>query len=185
MTKKLFEKTSNPEYSAFIAKSRYAKYLIEENRREDWDETVKRYGDFWRGKYDFLSEDREFKKAIKAIEELDVMGSMRAIMTAGRALDRDNVAGYNCSYLAINRQRAFDEILYILMCGTGVGYSVERQYVQQLPFVSEEMFPSDTTIVVPDSKIGWATSFKELISLLYSGNVPRWDLSKLRPAGAP
>lgn len=185
MKKKLFEKTSNPEYSAFIAKSRYAKYLYDENRRETWDETVKRYGDFWIKKYDFLEKDREFKKAITAIEDLDVMGSMRAIMTAGKALDRDNVAGYNCSYLAINRQRAFDEVLYILMCGTGVGYSVERQYVQQLPTVSEEFFPSDTTIVVPDSKIGWATSFKELVSLLYSGNIPRWDLSKLRPAGEP
>lgn len=181
----LFSKTSNPEYSNFIALSRYARWLPEENRRERWDETVNRYSDFWIDKYDWLEKDKDFNKAIKAINDLDVMGSMRAIMTAGKALTRDNVAGYNCSYVAINRQRAFDEILYILMCGTGVGFSVERQYVQQLPVVAEEFFPSDTTIVVPDSKIGWATAFKELISLLYSGNIPKWDLSKLRPAGEP
>ena len=105
-------------------------------------------------------------------------------MTAGDALDRDNVAGFNCSYLAINRQRAFDELMYILMCGTGVGFSCERQEIQQLPTVAEEFYESETTIVVPDSKIGWASSFRELISLLYAGKVPKGDLSKVRPAGA-
>ncbi len=113
------------------------------------------------------------------------MPSMRSFMTAGDALDRDNMAGYNCSYIAIDHPRAFDEIMYILMCGTGVGFSVERQYVSQLPVVSEEFHSSETRIVVPDSRVGWASSFRDLISLLYSGRVPSWDLSRLRPAGAP
>lgn len=181
----LFEKTSNPEYSNFIALSRYARWIPEETRRETWLETVNRYRSFWIEKYDWLETDNDFNQAIKGIETLDVMGSMRSLMTAGVALNRDNVAGFNCSYLAIDRQRAFDEILYILMCGTGVGFSVERQFVQKLPYVAEELFDSDTVIVVPDSKIGWASSFKELISLLYSGNIPKWDLSKLRAAGEP
>ena len=110
---------------------------------------------------------------------------MRALMTAGEALDRDNVAGFNCAYIAMNRQRAFDEVAYILMCGTGVGFSCERQEVAMLPSIAEEFFESESTIVVPDSKIGWASSFRELISLLYSGKIPKWDLSKIRPAGAP
>lgn len=185
MSKELFLKTSNPEYSNFIALSRYARWLSDEKRRETWTETVERYKQFWVEKYDWLKDDNDFNQAIKAIHELDVMPSMRALMTAGRALERDAIAGYNCSALAINRQRAFDEILYALMCGIGVGFSVERQYVQQLPIIAEEFHPSDTIIVVRDSRIGWASSFKELISLLYSGNIPKWDLSKLRPAGEP
>ena len=178
-----FESTSNKQYSGFIALSRYARWLPEESRRETWSETVGRYVQYFDERVGGLGKYAE--EIYNAIYNLDVMPSMRALMTAGDALDRDNVAGFNCSYLAINRQRAFDELMYILMCGTGVGFSCERQEVQQLPTVAEEFYESETTIVVPDSKIGWASSFRELISLLYSGKVPRWDLSKVRPAGTP
>ena len=177
-----FESTSNKQYSGFIALSRYARWLPEESRRETWSETVGRYVQYFDERVGGLGKYAE--EIYNAIYNLDVMPSMRALMTAGDALDRDNVAGFNCSYLAINRQRAFDELMYILMCGTGVGFSCERQEIQQLPTVAEEFYESETTIVVPDSKIGWASSFRELISLLYSGKVPRWDLSKVRPAGA-
>src|SRR5690606_38613971 len=112
------------------------------------------------------------------------MPSMRAMMTAGEALNRDHVAGYNCSYLPVDHPRAFDETLYILMCGTGVGFSVERQYVSQLPEIPEDLKETATIITVKDSKIGWATALKELIALMYAGQIPSWDLSKLRPAGA-
>jgi len=172
----------NNTYQSFIAKSRYARWLPDEGRRETWQETVDRYISFWVGK-GMLSGD-EIEELRNAILNMEVMPSMRALMTAGPALDRDNVAGYNCSYLAMNRQRAFDELMYVLMCGTGVGFSVERQEVSLLPTISEEMHESDTTIVVGDSKIGWASAFRELISLLYAGKIPKWDLSKIRPAGA-
>lgn len=172
-------------YRSFIHKSRYARWLPEEGRRETWEETVDRYISFFMrhvdGKYIPLEVWDELRKCIT---NHDVMPSMRAMMTAGPALERDHVAGYNCSYLAINRQRAFDELMYILLCGTGVGFSCERQEIQNLPVVAEEMHPTDTTIVVADSKVGWASAFRELISLLYSGKVPKWDLSKVRPAGA-
>jgi len=177
-----FESTSNKQYSGFIALSRYARWLPEESRRETWSETVGRYVQYFDERVGGLGKYAE--EIYNAIYNLDVMPSMRALMTAGDALDRDNVAGFNCSYLAINRQRAFDELMYILMCGTGVGFSCERQEIQQLPTVAEEFYESETTIVVPDSKIGWASSFRELISLLYAGKVPKWDLSKVRPAGA-
>ena len=180
-----FESTSNKQYSGFIALSRYARWLPEESRRETWSETVDRYVDYFMQRVDGKDIPLETWDEIRnAIHNLDCVPSMRALMTAGDALDRDNVAGFNCSYLAINRQRAFDELMYILMCGTGVGFSCERQEVQQLPTVAEEFYESETTIVVPDSKIGWASSFRELISLLYAGKVPKWDLSKVRPAGA-
>lgn len=119
-----------------------------------------------------------------SIKDLEAVPSMRCLMTAGKALERDNVAGFNCSYLAIDHPRAFDELMYILMCGTGVGFSVERQYVSKLPEVADELHPCDTTIVVADSKVGWASALKQLISLLYSGQIPKWDLSRIRPAGA-
>ena len=138
-----------------------------------------------------LSENRKYnldpalRQELKdAVLNLEIMPSMRALMTAGEALKRDNTAGYNCSYVAVNRVRAFDEILYILMCGTGVGFSVERQYVEKLPTIAEVFTDSDTTIVVQDSKAGWAKAFRELISLLIGGQIPKWDLSKIRPAGA-
>jgi len=120
-----------------------------------------------------------------SIYDMQVMPSMRALMTAGEALDRDNVAGFNCSYIAVDSPRAFDEMMYILMCGTGVGFSVERQYIAKLPEVAEDFYDTDTIIHVSDSKIGWAKAFRELVSLLYSGQVPKWDISRVRPAGAP
>ena len=167
-------------YQQYIHKSRYARYLPEEQRRESWEETVKRYVDYWGEK---LSE-KEHKEVFKAVHDLEVMPSMRALMTAGEALDRDNVAGFNCSYLPIDHPKAFDEMMYVLMCGTGVGFSVERQYVQKLPEVAETFHETDTVINVADSKIGWAKSFRELVSLLYSGQVPQWDTSRVRPAGS-
>ena len=143
---------------------------------------MSRYTDFFkaRGQLDKATE----KELYDAVYNLEVMPSMRAVMTAGAALNRDNVAGFNCAYIAIDNPRAFDELLYILMCGTGAGYSVERQYISKLPLVSEEFFESDSVINVPDSKVGWARSFRELVSLLYSGHVPKWDVSRVRPAGA-
>lgn len=170
------------EYQRFIALSRYARWLPEENRRETWDETVDRYIDNVvvprGGNHVNTAELRD------AIRNLEVLPSMRGLMTAGPALERDNVAGYNCAYLVADHPRAFDEAMYILMCGTGVGFSVERQYVSQLPVVNEHFEHTDTTINVADSKAGWARAFRELISLLYSGQIPNWDMSKIRPAGA-
>lgn len=175
-------------YQDFIHLSRYSRWLEKENRRETWEETVDRYFNFFREhllehqKYDIPVElESELKQAILSLE---IMPSMRALMTAGEALKRDNTAGYNCSYVAVNRVRAFDEILYILMCGTGVGFSVERQYVEKLPTIAEEFTDSDTTIVVQDSKAGWAKAYKELVSLLIGGQMPKWDINKIRPAGA-
>jgi len=174
----------NNEYQNFIALSRYARWLPTDKRRERWGETVDRVVDYWTDKSpEQLADTRD--EVRDAIFNLEVMPSMRTLLTAGPALDRDNVAGYNCSYLAINRPRAFDELLYVLMCGTGVGFSVERQYVSQLPEVAEQFHKTDTVIVVGDSKIGWATAYRELIALLYNGKIPKWDVSKVRPAGTP
>lgn len=169
------------DYQHYIAKSRYARYLPDEQRRETWQETVQRYIDFFKSKYDCFPSE----KLYSAIHDLEAMPSMRCLMTAGPALDRDNAAGYNCSYLAIDHQRSFDEAFYLLMNGVGVGYSVERQFIAKLPVVSEDFFESDSIITVKDSKIGWSSSLRELISLLYQGQIPKWDLSKIRPAGAP
>lgn len=174
------------EYQDFIALSRYARWLPEEKRRETWEETVDRYVSYWVNKFpEVLGSEADIEDLYNAIHDLEVMPSMRALMTAGEALDRDNVAGFNCSYVAINRQRAFDEVMYVLMCGTGVGFSCEQEEVAQLPTVAEGMYETDSTIVVADSKIGWASAFRELISLLYAGKIPKWDLSKVRPAGTP
>jgi ribonucleoside-diphosphate reductase alpha chain len=170
-------------YQNYIFKSRYARYIPEEARRETWEETVSRYVYFWVDKG--LIDDKTAGELYESILTLEVMPSMRALMTAGPALDRDNVAGFNCSYLPIDHPRAFDEMMYILMCGTGVGYSVERQYINKLPEVAEEFYNTDTTIFVDDSKIGWAKAFRELVSLLYSGQVPMWDVSEVRSAGEP
>ena len=176
------------DYQKFIHTSRYARWLEKEKRRESWGETVKRYFDFFethlteKHKYNLTPELREELES--AVLNLEIMPSMRALMTAGPALSRDNTAGYNCSYVAVNRVRAFDEILYILMCGTGVGFSVERQYVEKLPTIAEHFSSTDTTIIVEDSKAGWAKAYKELVSLLIGGQIPKWDLSKVRPAGA-
>ncbi len=170
------------EYQQFIHKSRYARWLPEENRRETWAETVQRYVDFWDNRGQITKADGE--KLYKAIYNLDVMPSMRCLMTAGEALDKDNVAGFNCSYLHIDHQKSFDEMMYVLMCGTGVGFSVERQFIEKLPTVAESFHETDTTIVVADSKIGWASAFRELIAMLYAGKIPKWDMHKVRPAGA-
>jgi len=175
-------------YQHFIFISRYSRWLEKEGRRETWEETVERYFKFFD---EHLANNRKYnldpalRQELKtAVLNLEIMPSMRSLMTAGEALKRDNTAGYNCSYVAVNRVRAFDEILYILMCGTGVGFSVERQYVEKLPTIAEAFTDSDTTIVVQDSKAGWAKAFRELVSLLIGGQVPQWDLSKIRPAGA-
>jgi ribonucleoside-diphosphate reductase alpha chain len=170
-------------YESYIHKSRYARYLPQQQRRETWEETVARYIYFFDKRTNHKYQ-KDFQELREAILDLEVMPSMRALMTAGEALDRDNVAGFNCSYLTIDHPKAFDEMMYILMCGTGVGFSVERQYIQKLPDVAEGFHDTDTTIVVADSKIGWAKAYRELISLLYSGQVPSWDISKIRPAGA-
>jgi len=174
-------------YQDFIHLSRYSRWLPEENRRETWEETVSRYFDFFvdhlSTKHDYKVSTKQRKELEEAVLNLEIMPSMRALMTAGEALKRDNVAGYNCSYVAVNRLRAFDEILYVLMCGTGVGFSVERAEVDQLPMVSEEFHETDTTIVVADSKVGWSKAYKELVSLLVNGQVPKWDVSKVRAAG--
>ena len=170
------------EYQKYIAASRYARWDDEQERRETWPETVERYVEFF-VKRKQLSGVMA-KQLKEAITNLEVMPSMRCLMTAGEALDRDNVAGFNCSYLPIDNVRAFDELMYILMCGTGVGFSVERQYIAKLPEVAEEFHETDTVINVADSKVGWAKSMRELISLLYVGQVPNWDVSKVRPAGA-
>ena len=175
-------------YSQFIAKSRYARYLEDQKRREDWSESVQRYIDFMvnhlEAEHGHIVETPTKLKVQEAIEKLEVMPSMRAIMTAGKALDRDNTAGYNCSYLPIDDVKAFDEAMYILLCGTGVGFSVEHKYVEKLPEVPEKLFESETNIVVADSKEGWAKALRQLIALLYSGEVPKYDLSKVRPSGA-
>jgi ribonucleoside-diphosphate reductase alpha chain len=170
------------QYQQFIHKSRYARWLPLEGRRETWKETVQRYVDFWadRGQIDADMS----KKLYKAIYNLDVMPSMRCMMTAGEALDKDNVAGFNCSYLHIDSARSFDELMYVLMCGTGVGFSVERNFINKLPIVAETFHDTYSTIVVSDSKIGWASAFRELIAMLYAGKVPNWDINKIRPSGA-
>jgi len=176
-------------YQEFIHLSRYSRWLPEKERRETWDETVARYFDFFKEHLNDLHEYKLTDKLRKELEEAvlsqKVMPSMRCLMTAGEALKRENIAGYNCSYVAVDRPQAFDEILYVLMNGTGVGFSVERQYVSNLPDVAEEFFESDTTITVADSKLGWAKALKELVGMLYIGQIPRWNLSKIRPAGAP
>ena len=166
-------------YSKFIAASRYARWQDDKSRRETWEETAQRYVTYWGNK---IGND-EKQKITDAIVNLEVMPSMRCVMTAGPALDRDNVAGFNCSYLPIDHPKAFDELMYILMCGTGVGFSVERQYVGKLPVVAEEHHTTDTTIAVADSKIGWAKAMRQLIAMLYAGEVPKWDTSKVREAG--
>ena len=170
-------------YQQYIHKSRYARYLPEEKRRESWEETVLRYLDFWVTQRKLT--DKEAKDLFKPIHDMEVMPSMRALMTAGEALSRDNVAGFNCAYLPIDHPKAFDEMMYVLMCGTGVGFSVERQYIQKLPEVAEELHATDTVIHVSDSKIGWAKAYRELIAMLFTGQIPKWDVSGVRAAGEP
>lgn len=175
-------------YSSFIYKSRYARWLEDEKRRENWDETITRYLSFINTKlgreFGYTIEPNLYDELFNAIYNLEIMPSMRAVMTAGPALERDNTAGYNCAYLPIDDIKSFDEAMYILLCGTGVGFSVERQYVNKLPEIPDKLFDSSTTIVVKDSKEGWAKALRQLIALLYSGEIPKWDTTKVRPAGA-
>jgi ribonucleoside-diphosphate reductase alpha chain len=177
----------NP-YENFIALSRYAKWVPEENRRENWQETVDRYFSFM---LDHLFREYSYEPSAKLISELkqavldrNVMPSMRAVMTSGPALERDHVAGYNCSFVPVDSPRSFDETMYILMCGTGVGFSVEYKYINKLPAVPESLEKSTTVITVEDSKQGWAKAYRELLALLWSGQIPAVDVTKLRPAGA-
>jgi ribonucleoside-triphosphate reductase (thioredoxin) len=169
------------DYQAFIHTSRYARWLDKEGRRESWGETVQRYME--NVVYPKAGDDSYINQIRDAILNLEVMPSMRAMMTAGPALQRDNTAGYNCSYLPVDDPKSFDEAMFILLCGTGVGFSVERQFVSKLPEVPE-LYNSDTTVVVKDSKEGWAKALRQVIALLYSGEIPKWDVSAVRPAGA-
>ena len=170
-------------YEEFIYKSRYSRWIDSENRREDWPETVDRYIGYMQSKVQSGAQIPwdDLREAILAFE---IMPSMRALMTAGPALERDNTAGYNCSYLPVDDPKSFDEAMYILLCGTGVGFSVEEKSIQKLPEVPENFEVSDTTIIVKDSKEGWAKGLRQLLALLWSGQIPKWDLSKIRPAGA-
>ena len=176
------------QYQQFIHLSRYSRWDYENKRRETWDETVNRYFRFFNKhlkenyKYEFKAVD--IASLRDSVLALDVMPSMRCLMTAGPALAKENVAGYNCSYVHVDSIRSFDEILYVLMNGTGVGFSVESRYVRKLPILPDEFYPTDTTIKVTDSKLGWAKALKELLGLLYSGHIPEWDVSKVRKAGS-
>ena len=173
-------------YEEFIYKSRYSRWLESEGRRENWDETVDRYIDFIGGElteYDYSAPEL-LMELREGIMSLDVVPSMRALMTAGPALRRDHVAGFNCAYTVIEDPKDFDEAMYILMCGTGIGFSVEAKYVNKLPEVPDDLYESDTTISVADSKRGWAKALRQLVVLLYAGEIPRRDTSKVRPAGA-
>jgi ribonucleoside-diphosphate reductase alpha chain len=174
-------------YQTYIAKSRYSRYLDDKGRREHWSETTARYFDFMekqlkdKNNYTLTPEMRE--RLEKAVLNLDVMPSMRSIMTSGEALDRQNVAGYNCSYMPIDDVKAFDEAMYILLCGTGVGFSVEQKYVNRLPEIPEKLYESNTVVHVKDSKEGWAKALRQVLALLWAGEVPKWDVSAVRPAG--
>lgn len=174
-------------YEEFIYKSRYAKWVEEDNRRENWHETVSRLVNYYQQSNEILNSDeydKDFEEIERTIHNLEVMPSMRALMTAGPTLDRCHVPAYNCAYLPVDSLRSFDETMYILMCGTGVGFSVESKYVEQLPRIAETFEPTDTTVVVGDSKEGWARALRELLSLLVGGRIPKWDVSRVRPAGA-
>ena len=177
----------NP-YQQFIATSRYARWDDSLGRRETWVETVDRYMNFMRdhlkSNNDYQVTDEEYAEIREAILTMQVLPSMRALMTAGPALKKNHIAAYNCSYVPVDSPRAFDEILYILMHGTGAGFSVESKYVDKLPVIADEFEETSTIIVVEDSKEGWQKSFKELVAMLYAGNLPQWDVSKVRPKGA-
>ena len=172
------------QYSQFIHLSRYARWVEAEGRRETWEETVDRYVNYMCDKQCEGKIPKEVKAEIRSgILNLEVMPSMRCMMTAGKALEVDNVAGFNCAFIALDKSTAFDEMMYILMCGAGVGFSVERQFIAELPTVADRIHPSRTVIKVEDSRIGWANAYRELISMLYQGRIPEWDVSEVRPAG--
>ena len=175
-------------YQEFIHKSRYARWIEDEGRRENYDETVDRYISYMvshlKDKFDYDLSDEDTEDLREAVLNLEIMPSMRAMMTAGPALARDNICGYNCSYIPVDSPRSFDECMYILMCGTGVGFSVERENVEKLPVVSDNFSKSNTEINVADSKPGWAKAYRELIALLYAGQIPQYNVDGIRPAGA-
>jgi len=177
------------EYMKFIHLSRYARWDYENKRRETWEETVKRYFDFFerhlKERCNYILQKNERIELESYVVNLKIMPSMRCLMTAGEALQKENVAGYNCAYIKVEHPRSFDEILYILMNGTGIGFSVEEEYVNNLPSIADIFYDTETTIIVTDSKLGWAKAFKELLNLLWVGQVPQWDLSRVREAGAP
>ena len=181
------QNTLPTDYQNFIALSRYARWKDDEQRRETWGETVSRYFDYMtkhlKKKHNYKLDSKLRQELEEAVLNQSIMPSMRALMTSGPALDRCHVGGFNCSYLAVDTPRAFDETMYILMCGTGVGFSVERHSIEKLPIVNEDMHETDTVIKVGDSRPGWAKSLRELISLLYAGQIPKWDTSEVRPAG--
>jgi len=175
-------------FQQYIHLSRYARWLEDKNRRETWDETVERYMTFMKKhlkeNYGYTIPQDDYAEVQQAILNLEVMPSMRALMTAGEALERDHIAGFNCSYIAVDSVRSFDEILYILMCGTGVGFSVERQDISKLPAIPADLGPVDDVIIVADSKLGWAKAYRSLLAHLFAGSVPKWDTSRVRPPGA-
>jgi ribonucleoside-diphosphate reductase alpha chain len=175
-------------YKEFIHKSRYARFVDAKGRRESWAETVNRYMSFMdehlQEKHGYVMPAETRVELEQAIFNKEILPSMRAMMTAGPALERDNVAGYNCSYLPVDDVKSFDEAMYILLCGTGVGFSVETKYVNKLPEIPEKLFDSASTVVVSDSKAGWAKALRQVIAMLYAGEIPKWDVSKVRPAGA-
>ena len=177
----------NP-YENFIALSRYARWIAEDNRRETWGETVERYFSFMlnhlKENYSYIPDEKLVAELKNGVFERSVMPSMRSVMTSGLALERDNVTGYNCAFLPVDSPRSFDETMYILMCGTGVGFSVEYKYINKLPAVPESLEKSTTVIMVEDSKQGWAKAYRELLALLWSGQIPAIDVSKVRPSGA-
>ena len=179
--------TQMTPYQTYIAKSRYSRYLDDKGRREHWPETVSRYFDFMeshlRDKHSYTLTPELRSRLEGAVLNLDVMPSMRSLMTAGDALERQNVAGYNCSFLPIDDPKAFDEAMYILLCGTGVGFSVERKYVNRLPEIPEKLYESNTVVHVKDSKEGWAKALRQVMALLWAGEVPKWDVSNVRAAG--
>jgi len=176
------------QYQQFIHLSRYSRWSYDHKRRESWEETVDRYFNFFKehlkDNYDYKFKDQDINELKEAVLSLQIMPSMRCLMTAGPALKKENVAGYNCSYIHVDCLRSFDEILYVLMNGTGIGFSVERKHTEKLPPLPDEFHDTDTTIVVADSKLGWAKAFKELVSLIWSGLIPKWDLSNVREAGS-
>ena len=176
------------QYQQFIHLSRYSRWSYEEKRRETWEETVDRYFRFFKEhldeNYNYELKDADIEELRNAILKLDIMPSMRCLMTAGPALKKENVAGYNCSYIHVDSTRSFDEILYVLMNGTGIGFSVERIHTEKLPPIPSELHETETIIIVKDSKLGWAKAFKELVALIYSGHIPKWDLSGVREAGS-
>ena len=175
------------DYQNFIALSRYARWKEDEQRRETWGETVERYFDYMKNHLystcNYVLDDGLRSELEQAVLNQDIMPSMRALMTSGPALDRCHVGAYNCSYVPVDSPRAFDETMYILMCGTGVGFSVERHNIEKMPTVNEDMHETDTVIKVGDSRPGWAKSLRELIAMLYAGQVPKWDVSQVRAAG--